>query len=399
MVEYFVQQEQSFTSTGEKDEHEILRSSDGGDAVPHDFVSGRSFPESASGKNVVFVKSGLTRLKLGTGTRAGFSRARIACQNRSSRSSGPGNCKDAFCQCLEQIMREGQQDEEVIRQEELSPLSDEDYKRAGGLKAQDAFPTDGGLALYSPHYFEGDIIGSPVNPHSCTPLLHTLLTFQTGRNAVRDKTVLWPNGRIPYVLSRKYSARDRAVLAAAINGYADKTCIRFEPKTPSDYNFIYIYPGNGCASQVGRGGGMQLVSLGVGCMYVGISQHELMHVVGFWHEQSRFDRDQHIRINWQNIEPGMEYNFDKYSWNDIQHLDIPYDLGSVMHYGTHAFSRGYGPTISPLDQSSTIMGQRAGLSPLDIEKINRLYSCKDYLTTTNYTTNFQNQAPSGSLPW
>ena len=149
-----------------------------------------------------------------------------------------------------------------------------------------------------------------------------------------------------------------------------------------------IKPGNGCASQVGKGGGMQLVSLGVGCVYVGISQHELMHVVGFWHEQSRFDRDEYIRINWDNIEPGMEYNFDKYSWNDIQNLDVAYDYGSVMHYGTHAFARGYGPTISPRNSSATIIGQRHGLSPLDIEKINRLYECKQFLTNTSYTLNF-----------
>ena len=212
---------------------------------------------------------------------------------------------------------------------------------------------------------------------------------------MRDKTVLWPNGRIPYVLSRKYSARDRAVLAAAMKGYADKTCIRFEPKNASDYNFIYIYPGNGCASQVGRGGGMQLVSLGVGCVYVGISQHELMHVVGFWHEQSRFDRDDYIRINWENIEPGMEYNFDKYSWDDIQHLSVPYDYGSVMHYGTHAFARGYGPTISPRNASAVIIGQRHGLSPLDIEKINRLYECKEFLSNRSYSLNFaRNHSPS-----
>nr|CAD7570680.1 unnamed protein product [Timema californicum] len=72
---------------------------------------------------------------------------------------------------------------------------------------------------------------------------------------------------------------------------------------------MYIYlreQGSGRlhSSAVGRQGGSQQVSLGPGCLYKGIIVHELMHAVGFWHEQSRGDRDHFVTVLWDNIQRG-----------------------------------------------------------------------------------------------
>lgn len=53
---------------------------------------------------------------------------------------------------------------------------------------------------------------------------------------------------------------------------------------------------------MGRVGQRQVLSLQrFGCVQRGIIQHELLHAMGFYHEHTRSDRDQHIRINWDNI--------------------------------------------------------------------------------------------------
>ena len=62
-------------------------------------------------------------------------------------------------------------------------------------------------------------------------------------------------------------------------------------------------------------------------------------ILGFWHEQSRADRDDNVEILWNNIMGDMSYNFMKYNLNQINHLGAPYDTCSVMHYGAFAFSK------------------------------------------------------------
>ena len=114
-------------------------------------------------------------------------------------------------------------------------------------------------------------------------------------------------------------------------------------------------------------------------MRLGTVIHEMLHAAGFWHEQSRPDRNENVRIYWQNILSGYDDNFARYSRAEVTTLSLPYDTGSVMHYESTAFTKNGKPTIQSL-KSYKKLGQRDGLSQLDIQKLNKLYSCGDKIT-------------------
>uniref|UniRef100_A0A1I8BI64 Metalloendopeptidase n=1 Tax=Meloidogyne hapla TaxID=6305 RepID=A0A1I8BI64_MELHA len=120
------------------------------------------------------------------------------------------------------------------------------------------------------------------------------------------------------------------------------TCFRFvhyeNEREVVNKDYLQYFRGGGCWSQIGRVGGRQPISIGYGCESLGIVAHETLHALGLWHEQSRTDRDNHIRVNFDAVMPGTESNFEKRSSQTVDNMEQPYDLGSTMHYGSKAFS-------------------------------------------------------------
>ncbi|XP_061101340.1 high choriolytic enzyme 1-like [Conger conger] len=188
---------------------------------------------------------------------------------------------------------------------------------------------------------------------------------------------MWPkysDGKIyvPYVIANHYSSRELAVIERGLESFASSTCIRFTRRT-NQRDYLYIQSHNGCYSYVGRVGGSQVVSLSrQGCIYYGTVQHELLHALGFNHEQTRSDRDYHVRVLLHNVISGMEHNFNKI---DTNNLGTPYDYGSVMQYHRFAFSKNNEPTMVPIPDNNVEIGAATQMSYNDIARINRLYQC------------------------
>ncbi|XP_063045808.1 hatching enzyme 1.2-like [Engraulis encrasicolus] len=210
------------------------------------------------------------------------------------------------------------------------------------------------------------------------------LVAPKSRNALAcwNNQCLWRKSRsgkveVPYTISSSFSPNDKRKIDRAMLTFNRQTCVRFIPRSGESAAYISIESRDGCFSSLGRTGGRQVLSLSRrGCLYHGIIQHELNHALGFYHEQTRSDRDQYVKINWQYINPHMVSNFQKAR---INHLNTPYDYTSVMHYGRYAFTTQRGrATITPIPNASVRIGQRKGLSRSDILRINKLYGCCKY---------------------
>ncbi|XP_053480258.1 bone morphogenetic protein 1a isoform X3 [Ictalurus furcatus] len=191
---------------------------------------------------------------------------------------------------------------------------------------------------------------------------------------------VWPEGVIPYVISGNFSGSQRAIFRQAMRHWEKHTCVTFIERTTEDSYIVFTYRPCGCCSYVGRrGGGPQAISIGKNCDKFGIVVHELGHVIGFWHEHTRPDRDDHVSIIRDNIQPGQEYNFLKMEPGEVDSLGEVYDFDSIMHYARNTFSRGiFLDTILPRYDINGVrppIGQRTRLSKGDIAQARKLYKC------------------------
>ncbi|KAF5900444.1 meprin A subunit beta-like, partial [Clarias magur] len=198
---------------------------------------------------------------------------------------------------------------------------------------------------------------------------------EDGKNSILGQEYRWPT-TVPYYLEDSLEINAKGVILRAFEQYRLKTCIDFKPWS-GETNYISVFRGSGCFSSVGnRQVGKQRLSIGNNCDRLATVEHEFLHALGFWHEQSRSDRDDYVNIMWDQIEAGKEHNFNTYDETVSSALGFPYDYTSVMHYSKTAFNKDTEPTIvTKIPEFMDMIGQRMEFSSSDVRKLNRLYNC------------------------
>ena len=154
------------------------------------------------------------------------------------------------------------------------------------------------------------------------------------------KTNQWTDGIVPYSFNANVDTLNRQQSVAAMAEWEAVAAVDFVPWDFVQHgaNRIVIRDSTNDAnpsnsSSVGMvGGGQNLNMVSWSSKFVIV--HELGHALGFWHEQSRLDRDTYVQIHWDRITDGHAHNFNM----EVSGSHGPYDFDSLMHYSQCAFS-------------------------------------------------------------
>uniref|UniRef100_A0A3B3IKU8 Metalloendopeptidase n=1 Tax=Oryzias latipes TaxID=8090 RepID=A0A3B3IKU8_ORYLA len=229
-------------------------------------------------------------------------------------------------------------------------------------------------------YENSEDVNPLLNEGSDANLIEGDILLPKERNALINERYRW-QFPIPYILGDDLDLNAKGCVHQAFEVYRLKSCVDFKPYE-GEKSYIKFEKQGGCFSSVGKQSDGQILSLGPGCDHKAVIEHELLHALGFYHEQSRTDRDDYVNIWLDQVKPGLEHNFNAYNDDFITDQNTAYDYESVMHYRPFSFNKNESiPTITTkIPEFYYIIGQYLDFSEKDTLRLNRMYNCSGPLT-------------------
>lgn len=152
----------------------------------------------------------------------------------------------------------------------------------------------------------------------------------------------WINSMVPVEIDNDFFVSERNTIIESLNEIMAATNIAFKIRT-TETDFVYYKKVtvddlgfSGGSSPVGRINGRQIINVSLPSKK--IIKHETLHSLGFFHEQSRFDRDDFVNIFFDNMVSELaKTQFKKHDFWDFAKDIGDYDFKSIMHYGERDF--------------------------------------------------------------
>ncbi|XP_013166574.1 PREDICTED: astacin-like metalloprotease toxin 5 [Papilio xuthus] len=226
--------------------------------------------------------------------------------------------------------------------------------------------------------FEGDIL---LDDWQVDALVKS---YAGSRNAFVWFDANWPDNTIVYDFAdSEFNGQQREAIMIAIEDIEENTCVKFRERRPDDFNYVKLTnTDDGCYANVGywEARGEHILNLaldppGQGCFRHATIVHEWLHIIGFFHMHSTYNRDEYVRILWDNIIPDQEHNFALFDEEMVDNMGLPYEYNSCMHYGAYGFSVNGKPTIEALQSFEGVMGQQEYVTENDWLRVRRHYKC------------------------
>ena len=180
---------------------------------------------------------------------------------------------------------------------------------------------------------------------------------------------LWANGTIPFHIQPTVtnSARVRTALS-----FFSGTAVHFVPYSNEEDVLVFEEATSNCKSYVGRIGGKQPIWIAPTCGSAEIA-HEILHALGFVHEQNRSDRDAAINVLTDFIDEKYMVNFIKLPDEYMKVSGLGnFDFTSLMLYPAWMFAKGGHATMESKFNDHQI---QPGTQPsqVDLERLNAAY--------------------------